>query len=193
MILLDAVSDDLKNEADLLPYPDLPNLPRIIKYWDDFSEKTYSLNYFDEINQIKLKCDGREFKWDLVKFNKEHLAIIKHVFAFMVDDLDLSSVAFYMGSLLYAIENVDVGILDVFVKLSPDKVKSIWDLKVFPKVSNSAQANALKRVLHALCAGNVGYWNPGCKNFVSNLRAPILDPYRVVRSRDCFIPVEQQQ
>jgi len=193
MSLLYALSAELSNELNLSPYPELPTLPRIVKYWDDFSEKTYSILDFDITEEIRVQCDGFESIWRLEKLSKEHQIIVKNVFAYMMDRLDLTSVVYYMATLLATVRNLGVYVFDVFVKLPPDKLKKIWDLEIFPKLTNQKQANSLKRMLHSLCAYNVGFWNSGYDNFVSNLQAPIHDPYRVVRSRDCFIPVDQQQ
>lgn len=75
----------------------------------------------------------------------------------------------------------------------PFEITRSWEASVFPLLSAKWEADALKRLLHFFCRHRVGTWSPAYEGLVSRLSAPRVDPFRVVRSGECFLPVEHQQ
>ncbi|WP_420963375.1 tyrosine-type recombinase/integrase [Brucella sp. IR073] len=47
-------------------------------------------------------------------------------------------------------------------------------------------------MLHSLCRLNIGHWSTSAASIVRGLKSPKVDKYRVVRTGDCFLPLDQQ-
>lgn len=169
---------------------ELPPLPTIVRYYDDFANEMRSLNDIQSKNSVDILLDGIHTTIDFRKYRPAEL-IIKHVFVDFLRRLDPHSVVIRYGSLLSYIERRGVKHLIELLISTPFEARALWNSRVGPDVT-AVEAWALKAMLHSLCRLSVGEWSPPAASIVRGLRGPKVDKYGVVRAGDCFLPLDQQ-
>lgn len=167
----------------------LPPLPSLVRYHDDFADEVHAIRDLTTATSIPISLDGVRNNISFDCFGST-VFIIKHVVVDWFARLDPHSVSLRAHALAS------------YVKDSPDSFKfliaaPIFDARshwnVFARAkSTPGQAAALRSMLHSLCDLSIGHWNPHSVPLVRALRSPKTDSLRVVRTGECFLPLDQQ-
>jgi hypothetical protein len=171
----------------------LPPLPPLVRYWDDFAEKTRSVRDIRNLSVIEFVCDGRQSFWDLSDLRAASAILLKHTFCWLIGRRDPSTVRLYMERIVGMLRRTDAAILEQLAWRPPHEVRCKWDMELYPLFDNVIVADSFKRVLHSFCAASIGHWRPEFSDYVSKFRVPPTDVYRSVKSGECFVPAEHQQ
>ncbi len=169
---------------------ELPPLPTIVRYYDDFADEMRSFNDIQSNNSVDMLLDGIHTNVDFRKYWPADL-IVKHVFVDFLRRLDPHSVVIRYGSLSSYIERRGIKHLIELLIGTPFEARALWNSKVGPDVT-AVEAWALKAMLHSLCRLSIGEWSPPAASIVRGLKGPKVDKYGVVRVGDCFLPLDQQ-
>lgn len=171
----------------------LPTVPKSLVYWDDFSECERTIFDFDTCELIEIKDDGLLTRLTLSHFSPFQRSCVRAIISDLLSISDVTSVVHWMESFRALSRRIGPSVIDQLSIIPPFDIKHKWESFIFPILEHKHHADALKRLLHFFCRYRVGAWAPQFARLVSNLSAPKVDPFRVVRSGDCFIPVEHHQ
>lgn len=173
--------------------PPLPPLPRAVKYWDDFEEKDRILRFDGPSKEILLHDDGRTFKYDLAPLSEFQSGVVVLITTHLLQSGDPSSAKIWLNQIFVLMGRATPKILSFLADQTPQKVQGVWSTVLLPEFTHAHEANCLKKVLHCFCRERVGSWAPPYHSMVSNLPSPRQDPFSIVRSGECFIPVAAQK
>jgi Site-specific recombinase XerD len=167
----------------------LPPLPSSIRYYDDFFDTYRSIRQPGTLGLWSITTDGQTREIDFDKF--DHLATLtKHIVAWQLITLDSTTVIIYSDALSsLPMENM-IDLIGSMLALRPYEVRDLWVKE--SAFFSTTQAAALKSYLFGLCALNIGPWKKEHRDYVALLSMPKRDKYRVVRTGDCFVPLDQQ-
>lgn len=172
---------------DQLPAPRVAdNLPRLIRYYDDFHDKVRSISNLSESDIWYVHADGKKYGLDYSKVPAKHRELYKHIVTDLFDRCDPSSVVTYTNLLLARASHVARA-----ATLSATEWSDYWNEFVLP-VETVSSVGALRSAIHSMCAMSIGHWSPGLHDFVSSLRGLRADIYKTIRNRECFVPLDQQ-
>jgi integrase len=185
------VSIDVKFQEDLsleyIPSPEvLGDLPRLIRYYDDFHDKVRSISHLAESDVWYVHADGKRHTLNFLKIPEQCRLLFKHVLTELFDRCDPSSVATY-ASLLFT----RPGHMARAAMSNSTEWTEYWNEHVLP-VETASIAGALRSAIHSMCKLSIGQWSTDLHDLVSALRAPRKDIYKTVRNRECFVPLDQQ-
>jgi len=165
---------------------ELPPLPRLARYYDDFEDTYRSINELSSSDKWIIRYDGRSETIDFTIAPDETRLIIKHVAAELLSRLEPSNCSFICNVLLRDNSHFINAIL-----LSPAEFRSYWATEVKPMVS-TGYANRLRTAIHSLCNLSIGHWTPDLNFYVSQLESTPQDIYKTVRTGECFVPMAHQ-
>lgn len=166
----------------------LPPLPSVVRYFDDFSNETRSIRW-DE-GDVVLHLDGARIRLELWKLGPAE-PIMRQIMTDWLSRHDPHTVAINAERTIKFAEDQDIEALLDLVISPPHEARTVWTLKILPKVTAS-QSWALRAMLHSLCRLNIGHWSSPAASIVRGLKSPKVDKYHVVRAGDCFLPLDQQ-
>jgi integrase len=166
----------------------LPPLPPFVRYYDDFAGETRTIEW-EGIGDVVLLLDGSHIRLEPWKLGPAE-PIIHHVMTDWFSRLDPHTVAVHTDRVVDFAAG-DIGALYDLMLLAPHEARSVWTLRILPKVT-AANSSALRAMLHSLCRLNIGHWTPAAASIIRALKSPKVDKYRVVRVGDCFLPLDQQ-
>ena len=173
--------------------PPLPALPRAVKYWDDFEEKDRILRFDATSKEIILHDDGKTFKYDLAPLSEFQSGVVVLITAHLLQSGDPSSAKIWLNQIFVLMGRATPKILSFLADHTPQTIQGVWSTVLLPEFTHANEANCLKKVLHCFCRESVGRWAPPYHSMVSNLPSPRQDPFAIVRSGECFIPVADQK
>lgn len=173
--------------------PPLPPLPRAVKYWDDFEEKDRILRFDGPLKEILLHDDGMTFKYDLSPLSDFQGGIIVLTTAHLLQTGDPTSAEAWLSHIFGTMRRATPKIISFLALQKPNEVQRTWSTILLPEFMHASEAGCLRKVLHCFCRESVGDWSPSYHSMVSNLPSPRQDPFAVVRSGECFIPVADQK
>ncbi|MBY6013724.1 hypothetical protein KUV75_02250 [Qipengyuania gaetbuli] len=173
--------------------PPLPPLPRAVKYWDDFEEKDRILRFDSASKEIILHDDGRIFKYDLAPLSEFQSGVIVLITAHLLQSGDPSSAQAWLSHIFGLMGRATPNFVSFLANKSPQEIQNVWSTIFLPEFSHASEANCLRKILHCFCRERVGNWAPPYHSIVSNLPSPRHDPFAIVRSGECFIPVADQK
>ncbi|WP_246304592.1 site-specific integrase [Ensifer sesbaniae] len=168
----------------------LPPLPLVVKYFDDFSNKTHALRNIEEDKPLTLCVDGREWKIDFARFQPAE-SVFRHIFVEWLSRLDPTTVVMKVAGVHRYVSRRGIGSLVELITSTPYDARAHWNTYVLADVS-ADESFALRSTLHSLCRLNIGHWSSPMASIIRGLKSPKVDKYRVVRAGDCFLPLDQQ-
>ncbi len=168
----------------------LPPVPSVVRYHDDFDDRVYAIEDFDQRDFISVRLDGERRN---IHFDRFCVAspIIKHVIAEWFTRLDAHTVLILSDQLRSYVRKIELESLLTLIAASPFDARAHWDLFARAKAT-AAQAGALRAMLHSLCNLSIGHWGSEFVSIVRALTSSKVDKFRVVRTGDCFLPLDQQ-
>lgn len=169
----------------------LPALPSAVRYYDDFLDSYHSIRDLSNNDSWEIIHDGKKGKLRFHQYDQETKNILKIIFSDLLVSLDASSVLFYGDLIGGPIFKLDNQLVRFAASCKPHELREHWVGTLGPKLS-APQAAALRNVLQSMCDLGIGHWNSHLSEYVSQLPGPKQDPFRVVRTGDCFVPLDQQ-
>lgn len=169
------------------PSSEVPgDLPRLIRYYDDFHDKVRSISHLSETDIWYAHADGKKHNLNFLRLPPTYRLLFKHIVTDLFDRCDPSTVVTY-ANLLFTRPNH----LARAATLSATEWSEYWNEFVLP-VETTSVAGALRSAIHSMCELSIGQWTTDMHDLVSALRAPRADIYKTVRNRECFVPLDQQ-
>lgn len=169
------------------PSFELPELPSVIRYYDEFNDCISSIKHPKDFDEWSIFSGGSEYQMDFTKVNKEIREIIKYWVSHLIQTLASTTVTIrYSGLLRIAYED-QCQILNS----SPLEIRSIWKALLI-KNYKVAELNSLKSILHFFCNFNLSGWSSDYSEFLSTLPLPTVDKYSSVRTGDVFLSVDEE-
>jgi integrase len=166
----------------------LPALPSVIRYYDDFDDQLRSIQNPSIAERFSVHIDGRvvHIDFDTVP---EHLAVLlKHVFLHTLGQgLAPSSAAKYTLGGRHLSKKDFIHLLDA----GPTGVASFWMALSARRLPVDAYTCA-KSILKLLCKYRLKEWSDSYLDVVAALPLPFKDKYAVVRSGEAFLSVDEE-
>lgn len=175
-------------ELPLLDF-DLPPLPSVIRYYDDFEDKFNSIREPENLDRWDIYYDGGKSVLDFGQVSSLLRVIVKHVAADIFLRMDPSAAEKTCRGLLNSFSNNSYLIRALVLR--PDEFRVLWVNDILPSRTWS-YCSDIRAVLHSLCNLSIGHWRPEMRPYVSLLESPQRDIYKTVRTGECFVPLDQQ-
>lgn len=168
----------------------LPPLPPLVRYHDDFADEVRTLRDLSEATSLDITLDGARQKIDFSVFGTAS-QVIKHIVVDWLARHDPHSTVFYARNLAGYVRDNGLESLKTLISAPIFSARSHWNEYARAK-SIPGQAAALRAMLHSLCGLSIGHWNPSSAPLVRALKSPKVDLHRVVRTGECFLPLDHQ-
>ena len=166
----------------------LPLLPPVVRYYDDFDEKQRSIRDPTTAKCFAVHIDGRVVKVSFDHLSEQLAPLIKHVFLHLLGEgLAPSSAS------KYALGSKAIGEAEIISLLgvAPTKIGSFWAVFFARGLPTEAYACA-KSILRLLCKYRLNKWADSYDGVISALPLPFKDKYAVVRSGEAFLSVDDE-
>jgi len=166
----------------------LPPLPAVIKYYDEFTERYYSIEKVSEREELDLTYGGFDMTLRLSRFSPSLSILLKHVLLEMNSrEVNMHAIAVRITSVVHLTQEE---IADVAFS-SPESIGQVWTRLLTEKRINTLVAT--KEILRVLCTNRIGGWSPSYGEYISkSLVLPQKDKYAFLRSGNAFLTVEQE-
>lgn len=165
---------------------DLPELPSVIRYYDDFSDEQYSIR--DPCSDIwKITWHGTTEYLDFGRFSAEVQPLLKHWCYNQIQALSVGTAR----TRLQRLRNIHLNDLLAVFNSSPTTIKPIWNALI-AKPYPQKEMDALKSVLYHFCHFGLSDWSTQYEEFLSTLPLPASDKYAKIRSGDVFLSVDEE-
>ena len=117
------------------PLP-LPDLPKVVRYWDDFDGAFGTISNIGDSDALELKVDGKNIVVNFSQYGS--LAdIMRHVVVDWVGRLDPHSVIMHLGRLRsYLGTQGDESIYELVVS-SRSGARRQWEVSILPSVTSN--------------------------------------------------------
>lgn len=166
----------------------LPPLPPVIRYYDDFDDKQRSIRDPATTTYFSIHIDGRVVKVGFDHLPEQLALLIKHVFLYLLGEgLAPSSASKYASGSKAIGEAEIVRLLGV----APTGIGSFWASFFARDLPAEAYACA-KSILRLLCKYRLNQWADSYHGVISALPLPFNDKYAVVRSGEAFLSVDDE-
>lgn len=167
----------------------LPPLPSSVRYYDDFFDTYRSIRHPGALGQWPITTDGETQVIDFSVFGDLEM-LAKHLVLWQLLNLDPTTVALRYQSVRGLSQRQQEEFFDAALTLKPYEFRDFWVRQV-PQMTD-VQAATLKSLLFGISALGIGPWRNEHKDYIALLPNPKRDRYRVVRTGDCFVPLDQQ-
>lgn len=165
----------------------LPELPSVIRYYDDFNDCLISIQNPKEEDIWTLSVGGSDFLLDFTRINQTLRVLIKCWAAYLIQSLASATVSIRYTSLL-KISNED---MFQVINSSPLKILPMWKI-LRAKNYKTLELASIKSILHFFCKFNLAGWSQDYSEFLSTLPLPTVDKYASVRTGDVFLSVDEE-
>ncbi|WP_239482936.1 site-specific integrase [Paraburkholderia sp. C35] len=167
----------------------LPALPPVVRYYDDFDDKQYSIRDPSNTMVFELAINGRTIRVDFTPYELRHALLLKHLFVYLLgQDLTVSTAANYLISATHLPQR---DIADI-VCAGPVQIASVWAALRVREMPVSAYILA-KSLLRLLCRYRIQGWSDSYSFYVTNsLPLPARDAYAGVHSGDVFLSLDEE-
>jgi integrase len=168
----------------------LPQLPPIVRYYDDFADEMMAIRDLGDHDDVVLRVDGVQYPLKFARFGATS-GVVKRVLVDWLHQYDPHSIKLWFDRLCSYIGRRGLDSFTHLIASHPFDARAHWTSFVLAQVQVD-EASALRAMLRSLCRLNIGHWEPSALSVVRALPSPKVDRYRVVRIGDCFLPLDQQ-
>jgi integrase len=168
----------------------LPPLPLLVRYHDDFADEVHALRDLSEVSSVVVEFDGRRWHINFGRYGPAS-PIVKHVVADWVTRVGIHTVHARANHLEKYVQDHGLSSLMTLIAAPIFDARSHWNVFTRPKTTPS-QAVVLRAMLRSLCNLSIGHWNPPSAPLVRAMKGSKRDQYRVVRTGECFLPLDHQ-
>lgn len=164
-----------------------PELPSVIRYYDDFLDEMFSIRNPADYDIWRISHRGSKESLDFCDFVSELRPLLKH---WCFDQIQRLSVG-TARTRFQRLRCISVSDLLLAFSSSPTTARSNWNVVASNNYS-SKDMDALKSVLYHFCRFGISGWSQQYEDFLSTLPLPASDKYASVRSGDVFLSVEEE-
>lgn len=165
----------------------VPELPAVIRYYDDFTDNLCSIQRPCEADIWPLSVSGSIKPIDFKDFSTEIRPLIKHWCGALLQTHAVATVHIKF----YGLRSVRDDDLRILVTSTPHSIRQVWQL-LMSRAYGATAMTSLKSVLHHYCQFGIGDWSPQYSDFLSTLSLPAVDKYATVRRGDVFLSVDEE-
>lgn len=169
------------------PLTELPLLPEVISYYDDFRDCYRQVVGPSSSNEWTISFDGRRAGLDFSGFDGDLRELAKSWCADVLACLSPVTATKY----LLGLRRVSAERLMQLVTSEPHNMRSFWKVVQGNSLPYESLVS-LKSLMSFLCRLRIGAWSPDWIELVSQLPLPKLDKYAGVRTGEVFLDVEQE-
>lgn len=170
------------------PPPQLPPLPSIVRYYDDFDRVDRRLGSLDE-DLWRIHLNGRTVRWNFGRFPDRVRAVVKRVLAeTLVGNATTTAANFWARFGSMPSNLLSQGVSNA-LRLTPIEFRSWWTLEALNQLDRE-QSVAFRHLLHWLCRWEVGQWGSADAALVRALPGHAYRKYSGVRDRSSILPYE---
>lgn len=168
---------------------EVPGLPSVIRYIDDFTEIEHSFSDFDS-DAWKMFGNGSNI---LIKFDRfESDPSLQRLLKTYAADLIVRSTVISTRLYLDGIARFEPTDLVQLIESRPENARVLWDT-LRAKEEQGHAFIGLKSLLKFVAERRLGAWTPLYLPFISaSLPIPSRDKYAAVRTGDVFITVDEE-
>ncbi|MGO4378009.1 tyrosine-type recombinase/integrase [Pseudoduganella sp. RAF53_2] len=168
---------------------DVPPLPSIVRYVDDYTDEDYSVTDLSALRWI-ISINGTKRRLRFDRYERDW-ALKGLLQAFIADRLTRGAPSTAQKN-LSSLVHVELDDLITIIECSPVDARSIWD-RLRSKIEYVDVFTGLKALLVFLAERKIGKWRPAYLPFISSaLPLPPADKFSRVRRRDVFISIEDE-
>lgn len=167
----------------------LPELPDVVRYYDDFDDKVRSIPNFGSLDACSVFINGTKVSVNFHRFGNFYDQLAKHLFLhFLTEDLRISTVYNYIASLVH----VSIDMLVEVLSVGPLGIKPVWGKLFASQRLTPMSFMALKGLLGFLAQRYFCGWSPVYLDFIAtNLPLPGKDKYAGVRTGEVFLSAQE--
>jgi integrase len=167
----------------------LPALPPVIRYYDDFDDRSRSIHAPVEQLVFDLLINGERVNVDFSRLDGRCALVFKHVFVFILgQDLSVATAALYVSCAHY----LTVSDMEAILRAGPTGIGSVWAALRARSMVHHAYLS-VKYLLLLLCAHRLFGWSGDyCVYVRTALPLPARDAYAGVRSGDVFLGADEE-
>ncbi|MDX1914052.1 MAG: site-specific integrase [Methylophilus sp.] len=165
----------------------LPELPGVVRYYDDFDNQLRSIKNFKEVKVLDLYIRGRKSNLYMNNYDKGMEEIAKHLFLYLISQgLSVSTAYNRLISLYQVRRETLVTILDT----NPSDFMKLW-ITLFSEYS-LPYLLTIKSLLFFLANGNYSVWTSEYNSFISKLSLPFQDKFASIKKGDVFLNSQEE-
>ena len=166
---------------------ELPPLPAVIQYYDDFEDCYRSILAPNETDIWVLAFDGRRCRLNFLKFDDAIRPLVK-----TLSWLNLRRLAPYTCvKHFWGLRELNAEHIATLVGMRPNEIRSFWKILQSEGVTKTAFA-AVKNLLNFLCLLAIGAWDPHWADLLVRLPLPRVDKYAAIRAGEVFLSVQEE-
>ncbi|RJG09055.1 site-specific integrase [Pseudomonas cavernicola] len=168
----------------------LPQLPSLLRYWDDFAEVWRTIRD-TSLDEWRLEADG---KIEMLAFHNFEPPVfkllLKHWLVWALGKHACATVSIRFSA-ISRLESDKIKAFMEILLLDPLEIRERWHLTVRPICSN-LKLHAMKSMLCFCCEFYLGKLNPGLRDFIGAFGAYPPDKYASVRQGDVFLSLPEE-
>ncbi|WP_233887968.1 site-specific integrase [Paraburkholderia flagellata] len=168
---------------------ELPDLPPVIRYYDDFNDRPRSIRAPLEQPVFELLINGNRVNVDFSRLDAQRAFVFKHVFiAILGQDLSVATAALYV-SYAHHLNAADVVAL---LRAGPAGIGPVW-AALRARCMPVHVYLCAKCLLHLLCTYRLFGWSVEYRAYLHTaLPLPTRDAHAGVRSGDVFLGADEE-
>jgi len=166
----------------------LPPLPPVIRYYDDFDDTTRSIRSPASADRFAVHANGSVINIEFALVQEAFGTLLKHVFLRIIGEgfAPRTAAMYTLGGKHFGNEDV-TGLLGS----GPTGISSVWTAFLAKTLPTDAYSCA-KSILKLLCQHRINGWSDSYHDVIFALPLPFKDKYAVVRSGEAFISVDDE-
>lgn len=167
----------------------LPELPSVVKYFDEFSECHRSIVGISNATVVSINYGGTTYSVRFDKCSPSLAIVMKHVLVELFSrEINANTV---VNRVMAARSFSGLDMASVVLS-SPETILPLW-LELVAKSRSVHALQAAKDIFRVLCIHRIGGWSPSYTEFISkSLSLPEKDKYTFLRSGKAFFSIEQE-
>ena len=166
----------------------LPSLPEIIRYDDDYAGIVRSIRTLDSTNAWEIKADGRVARINWNVFPRKSTPLVQSWLVWHLHKYDATT-SIRHAELAHQFRDVLSEVLGGLVQPA-ENAKEFWHSSVLGWSQETHTLSFLKTFMFFMCEANVGPWTPSHRSFISQWSYGAKgrkDNLAAVRSGDAFL------
>lgn len=166
---------------------EVPQLPSMIRYYDDFLDDARSTLHPADNDIWSLSISGSIESLDFGDFDVGIRPLIKHWCCDQLQTLAVSTAK----TRYFGLRRVVSSDMQLVLSSTPAEVRSAWQI-LMSKGYGPIEVMSLKSILYYFCKFNLAGWSSRYAEFLSTLPLPSTDKYASVRNGDVFLSVDEE-
>lgn len=181
------------SQQGLLPFTgkklrfNLPDLPSVIRYYDDFNDCYRSITDPKNSDLWDISVGGSKISLNFNLHDPGLIPLLKFWASFLLQTLAPATATIRFSSL----QRIPSEELWLLTETPPTALRQYWQI-LLAKEYTTLQLSALKSILHFLCWSNLSHWSADYLASLSNLPIRAQDKYASVRTGDVFLGLDEE-